>query len=89
MADEPLTVPNSSTFSFEDPKPHFLTIRGKGGTIVSVDMDTGKVEIHGDPNEAAKVFWKAVAGYGSELVRENERLKKACSDSKIKGDAGA
>ena len=53
--------------SFEWPDPGiFMVLTGEymmeigSPPIAIVDLETGHVELYGDPNEAAKLFWEAV-----------------------------
>ncbi len=43
-------------------EPRSFTLYGKteADILAVIDLNTGKVKLHGNPNEAAKRFWKAV-----------------------------
>jgi hypothetical protein len=56
--------------------PHFLYIQGGSGSAVQINLDTGGVKITGDPNEAAKAFWKSVEQYGIGIIAENKHLRE-------------
>lgn len=59
---------------FALPAPSKLKIMGNGyRELVSIDYATGKVELHGSPNKAARVFWKAVAHTRRELCGRSSR----------------
>lgn len=35
-------------------------LNAKGAPLVTIDTRTGKATLSGDPNEAARIFWRAV-----------------------------
>ena len=45
-------------------QPHTWSLGGKNGMLVSINMDTGETTFgeHYTPDEAARVFWDAIAG---------------------------
>ncbi len=59
--DEFLTVPTQPEWIFNETPSSALEIWGDDDKkLVTVEFD-GDVTIHGDVNEAARVFWRAVA----------------------------
>lgn len=40
--------------------PHNIIIVDEGKAIVTINTKTGKVKLNGNPNKAARIFWKAV-----------------------------
>ena len=53
-------VPNQPMVARFDYAGFFILYDEKGREIVSVNTRTGKAELRGNPNAAAKRFWKAV-----------------------------
>lgn len=38
-----------------------LSVYGKDGKVLAaINLGTGRVTLHGNPNEAARTFWKAI-----------------------------
>lgn len=52
---------NSSTLMSVLPTPATLTINSAKGPLVIIELATGKAQLFGDPNEAARRFWAAVS----------------------------
>ena len=52
------------SFALSIAQPHTWSIGGKNGVLVTIDLDTGETTFgeHYTPDEAARVFWDAIAG---------------------------
>lgn len=69
--DHPVTLASNA-----DPAM-FRVIAPDGVVLVNLNMTNGHVELSGDPNEAAQVFWQAVSRYAQppdliDLIRQAE-----------------
>jgi hypothetical protein len=52
------------SYTLSPHQPHTWSLHGKNGMLVSINMDTGETTFgeHYTPDEAARVFWDAIAG---------------------------
>lgn len=57
------TASDISRYAIQSWYPTYFTIAGKNGKLVEISLDTGKVTITGDIDEATRTFWEAVQRY--------------------------
>ena len=60
------TQTNFANVTLYDGSPTLITVYGSSGTAVATVYRDGRVDLAGNPNEAARTFWQAVGSVAKE-----------------------